>query len=227
MYIEPITLQSMNKDCILLISQRQRSFCLVITALIAAQTKYTMASTISVLLLSAILLAAAVYFRHDDAGCSDNRATARTHLHFYMHDEYTGPNPTAALIVPGRPLLLPNNATGTSSRQFGDIAVMNNALTEGPQRGSPRVGTAQGFTVRVAERGSVNALSLHLVMEAGEHAGSSLVVNSRVDTDLAVRESVIVGGTGRFRFARGYAHSRSYNYDLTKGGVVEIDVYLY
>jgi hypothetical protein len=130
------------------------------------------ASTIpTVLLASAILVAAATYFRHD---------------------------------------------TRSSS-----------GLTEGPERGSPRVGTAQGFTVRVADRGSVNALSMHLVMEAGEHAGSSLVVSGRVDTDLAVRESVIVGGTGRFRGARGYALSRSFDYDLAKGGVVEIDVYLY
>lgn len=84
------------------------------------------------------------------------------------------------------------------------------------------MGTAQGFTVRVAERGSVNALSMHLVLEAGEHAGSLLVVSGRVDTDLAVRESVIIGGTGGFLAAQGYALSRSYAYDLTKGGVVEI-----
>ncbi|RLN32856.1 hypothetical protein C2845_PM03G34770 [Panicum miliaceum] len=179
----------------------------------------------SALLVSAILLAASIYFRRR-AGSTNGSATARTHRHFYMHDEYTGPNPTAALIVPGRaPLALPD--TVGTSRRFGDIAVMNNALTEGPQRGSRRVGTAQGFTVRVSERGSVNALSMHLVMEDGEFAGSSLVVNGRVDTDLAVRESVIVGGTGRFRFARGYALSRSYDYDLAKGGIVEIDVYLY
>ncbi|CAL4993577.1 unnamed protein product [Urochloa decumbens] len=179
----------------------------------------------ALLLFSAVLLAAAVYFLHDGGSSNENNATTRTHLHFYMHDQYTGPNPTAALIVPGRAPL--PDATGTSSRRFGDIAVMNNVLTEGPQRGSPAVGTAQGFTVRVSERGTVNALSMHLVIEAGEYARSSLVVNSRVDTDLAVRESVIVGGTGRFRFARGYALSRSYDYDLAKGGVVEVDVYLY
>ncbi|KAF0896557.1 hypothetical protein E2562_024695 [Oryza meyeriana var. granulata] len=182
------------------------------------------------LLSSALLLAAAAYFFHRDAGDSF-RAVVTTHLHFYMHDEYTGPRPTAALIVAGRPTANATAACGGSAaeteRRFGDIAVMNNALTEGPERGSARVGTAQGFTVRVAERGAVNDLSLHLVMEAGEYGGSSLAVKGRVDTDTAVRESVIVGGTGRFRFARGYALSRSYDYNLDKGGVVEIDVYLH
>uniref|UniRef100_J3N7P7 Dirigent protein n=1 Tax=Oryza brachyantha TaxID=4533 RepID=J3N7P7_ORYBR len=191
-----------------------------------------MATSISsiFLLSSAVLLAAAAYFFH-----GGTPATAGTeHLHFYMHDEYTGPRPTAALIVAGRrPTAANATAVGgdvtttTERRRFGDIAVMNNALTEGPERGSARVGTAQGFTVRVAERGAVNALSLHLVMEAGEYGSSSLAGNGRGDTDADVRESVVVGGTGRFRSARGYALSRSYDYDLEKGGVVEIDVYLH
>ncbi|VAI09439.1 unnamed protein product [Triticum turgidum subsp. durum] len=185
-----------------------------------------------ILLISSVLLAAAAYIRREP-GHADG-SFADTHLHFFMHDAYDGPRPTAALIVTGRePLPLPSDdgatdqeATSSSPRRFGDIAVMNNALTEGPERGSARVGSAQGFTVRVAEHGAVNDLSLHLVMEAGEYGGSSLAVKGRVDTGAAVRECIIVGGTGRFRFATGYALSRSYDYDVASGGVVEIDVYV-
>lgn len=193
-----------------------------------------MASLPSFLLGSAFLLVAAAYFHRYDTG--GKGASAATHLHFYMHDDYTGPRPTAMRVVSGRSLATPasDNATAGSTtswpqpppRQFGDIVVLNNALTEGPSGGSTRVGTAQGFAVRVSEGGVVSDLTLHLVLEAGEHRGSSLTAKGRIDMDATVRESVILGGTGRFRFARGYMLTKNYDYSLATGGVVEIDVYV-
>ncbi|KAK3118591.1 hypothetical protein QOZ80_9BG0702050 [Eleusine coracana subsp. coracana] len=163
-----------------------------------------------------------------------------THLHFFMHDDNTGPHPTAARVVSGRSLL-PSPSTSdddnstvsqstlsllTSPRQFGDIVALNNALTDGPTGDSTRIGTAQGFAIRVSEGGIVSHLTLHLVIEAGEHSGSSVTANGRIDMDAKVRESVVIGGTRRFQFARGYMLTRNYDYDLARGGVVEIDVYV-
>ncbi|XP_066335328.1 dirigent protein 1-like [Miscanthus floridulus] len=197
----------------------------------------------TIFLGAALLLAAGVYIRSHDTGGSG----ATTHLHFFMHDDYTGPHPTAMRVVSGRSLLLPtassdddvgaNNDSATagstrsslllsSPRQFGDVVVLNNALTEGPGGDSARVGTAQGFAVRVSEGGIVSHLTMHMVLEAGEHRGSSVTANGRIDMDAKVRESVIVGGTGKFRFARGYMLTRNYDYDLARGGVVQIDVYV-
>ncbi|GJN28085.1 hypothetical protein PR202_gb16167 [Eleusine coracana subsp. coracana] len=152
-----------------------------------------------------------------------------THLHFFMHDDNTGPHPTAARVVSGRSLL-PSPSTSdddnSTPRQFGDIVALNNALTDGPTGDSTRIGTAQGFAIRVSEGGIVSHLTLHLVIEAGEHSGSSVTANGRIDMDAKVRESVVIGGTRRFQFARGYMLTRNYDYDLARGGVVEIDVYV-
>ncbi|KAF0894747.1 hypothetical protein E2562_002033 [Oryza meyeriana var. granulata] len=159
-----------------------------------------------------------------------------------MRDDYTGPIPSAMRVVSDRSLLrasaattdivvegnntAPQSSSSSPPRQFRDIVVLSNPLTEEPGAGSERVGTAQRFGVRVSKRGVVTDLSMHVVLEAGEHRGSSVAVKGLIDVDAAVRESVVVGGTGRFRFARGYMVSRSYDYSLANSGVVEIDVYL-
>jgi hypothetical protein len=201
-----------------------------------------MASLSSLLLASVLFVAGSAFFyRHDTGGNNTSGATKITHLHFYMHDDYTSQRPTAMRVVSGRslvsqsPAATDGNGSDASAtapakgtpRNFGDIVALNNALTEGPSGGSARVGTAQGFAVRVSEGGVVSDLSMHLALATGEHSGSSVAVKGRIDTEQAVRESVVVGGTGRFRLARGYMISRSYDYSLAMGGVVELDVYVY
>uniref|UniRef100_A0A0E0MDU6 Dirigent protein n=1 Tax=Oryza punctata TaxID=4537 RepID=A0A0E0MDU6_ORYPU len=176
-----------------------------------------MASSMSPsLLLGSTILSAAVLLHHHDGAAT----TTTTHLHFYMHDDYTGALPSAMRVVSGRSLLHQVAATDVD----GNDTMLPSSSSPPPPRA--RVGTAQGFGVRVSERGLVTDLSMHMVMEAGEHRGSSVAIKGRIDVDVGVRESVVVGGTGRFRLARGYMVSSSYDYSLAAGGVVEIDVYL-
>ncbi|KAB8114670.1 hypothetical protein EE612_054210 [Oryza sativa] len=109
-----------------------------------------MASLCSLLLSSSLILAVAVFLRHH-IGASTTTTTT-THLHFYMHDTYTGPAPTAMRVVSGRSLLddgdgnnndatSPPSSSSPPQRQFGDIVVLNSALTKGPSANSARMGT--------------------------------------------------------------------------------------
>uniref|UniRef100_A0A0E0BIE2 Dirigent protein n=1 Tax=Oryza glumipatula TaxID=40148 RepID=A0A0E0BIE2_9ORYZ len=190
-----------------------------------------MASLCSLLLSSSLILAVAVFLRHH-IGAS----TTTTHLHFYMHDAYTGPAPTAMRVVSSHLLLndgdanindatSPPPSSSLPRRQFGDIVVLNSVLTEGPSTGSVR-GHGAGF--RGAGRHGVGREPARgaVVLEAGEHRGSSVTAKGRIDMDAGDRESVVIGATGRFRLARGYMVTKNYDYSLATGGVVVIDVYL-
>ncbi|OAY63765.1 Dirigent protein 2 [Ananas comosus] len=176
--------------------------------------------TISFCFLFSVLLfiatCSASYYVRD----VDDDGTA--HLHFYMHDDYTSPRPTAMRVITAPSM----NSESSSPRRFGDIVVLNNVLTEDPSPDSQAIGRAQGFAVRVAEDGIVSDLSLHLAFEDGPLKGSSLAVHGRIAMDQPVRESVVVGGTGHFRLAKGYLLSKNYDYNLKDGGIVEMDVYV-
>jgi hypothetical protein len=67
------------------------------------------------------------------------------------------------------------------------------------------VGTSLGTTTGGAAAGYLTSISL--VFTAGEHAGSSLSVEGPLVgfKGGAAVERAVVGGTGRFRLARGYS----------------------
>ncbi|KAI4963786.1 hypothetical protein ZWY2020_010499 [Hordeum vulgare] len=82
---------------------------------------------------------------------------------------------------------------------FGAVYVMADPLTEKPELGSAAVGRAQGLA-----------------------HGARPQLPAR-----KVREMPIVGGTGAFRFARGYAQARTYSMNIkTSDANVEYDVYV-
>ncbi|XP_020213398.1 dirigent protein 7 [Cajanus cajan] len=62
----------------------------------------------------------------------------------------------------------------------------------------------------------------------GKYNGSTLSMLGRNTVFSAVREMPIVGGSGAFRFARGYAEAKTHTLDLkTRDAVVEYNVYVF
>ncbi|XP_062188123.1 dirigent protein 1-like [Phragmites australis] len=143
------------------------------------------------------------------------------HLHLYMHDGYTGPSPTAVLIVNGTVPVM----TGV---RFGDTVVMDDVLTEGPSRASRVVGRAQGMyvTASLLRGAPAMLLSANLVLtDYGAYSGSTVAVMGRNDIMQPVRELAVVGGTGRFRMATGYVLWKTATW-RGKNAVLELDVFL-
>ncbi|MDG2866087.1 dirigent protein, partial [Vibrio parahaemolyticus] len=123
-----------------------------------------------------------------------------SNLHFYYHDIRDNENPTIVQIV-DTPKNVPNG--------FGSTFVMDDAMTEGPELSSKHVGRAQGLfgLASLEDRGMV--MLINLAFSEGEYAGSTLSMLGRNPVQDTVREMPIVGGTGVFRFAKGYAIAKS------------------
>nr|AFK42808.1 unknown [Lotus japonicus] len=149
-----------------------------------------------------------------------------THLRFFFHDIVTGPKPSMVISVES-----PIKDKSKSPLPFGSIVVMEDPLTLGPELDSNLIGKAQGFYMTVAQEAE---LYLELIMGMtftfmeGEFNGSTLTVMGRNTISSPIREMPIVGGTGAFRFARGFVQPKTYQVDYYKGdAVVEYNVYVF
>ncbi|KAK2386175.1 dirigent protein [Trifolium repens] len=102
---------------------------------------------------------------------------------------------------------------------------MDNLLTEEQELTSKKIGRAQGLfgLASLEDRGMV--MLINLAFTEGEFAGSTLSMLGRNPVQNTVRELPIVGGTGVFRFARGYAIAKSlWDISTSEHFVVEYDV---
>nr|CAD1842018.1 unnamed protein product [Ananas comosus var. bracteatus] len=97
----------------------------------------------------------------------------------------------------------------------------------GPNLSSPLVGHAQGL-YSFAGKDSVGLLmAMTFVFAQGDYANSTIVIMGRNDVFSQVREMAVVGGSGLFRLARGYAQARTHTFDQTTGyTVVQYDVFV-
>ncbi|KAK7285438.1 hypothetical protein RJT34_20211 [Clitoria ternatea] len=144
-----------------------------------------------------------------------------SHLHFYFHDIVSGPKPTAVRVAEAR-------MTNTSSTSFGFVAMCDDPLTVGPEPGSKLVGKAQGIYGSAAQDDTGLLMVMNLAFTEGKYNGSTLSLLGRNMVFSAVREMPIVGGSGAFRFARGYALAKTHTFDFKTGdAVVEYNVYVF
>ncbi|KAL0316895.1 UNVERIFIED_CONTAM: Dirigent protein 21 [Sesamum radiatum] len=144
-----------------------------------------------------------------------------SHLHFYFHDIVGGRQPTAVRVAEAA-------VTNSSATGFGLVVMIDDPLTLGPNLSSKIVGRAQG----IYGSADLNNLGLLMVLNfaftEGKFNGSTLSVLGRNAVFSAVRELPIVGGSGVFRFAKGYAEARTHELNMKTGdAIVEYNVYVF
>ncbi|CAL1396584.1 unnamed protein product [Linum trigynum] len=146
-----------------------------------------------------------------------------TNLQFYFHDIRSGRNPTAVQIIN------PVASTASSPNSFfGSVTMVDDALTETADAGSKLVGRAQGMYTFSAQNESAIVMSMGLGFTDGPYAGSTLSVMGKNMFMNPTRELPVVGGTGLFRMARGYAVLKTVTLNTTNGdAVVSYNVTVY
>lgn len=138
---------------------------------------------------------------------SDSRRVQQiTTMSFYLQDLASGRNAT---VVP---------VTGISGKNwsfttFGTIFVMDDLITETPDRNSNQVGRAQGLLVASALDGSNVHAQLSFVFSNFNYTGSTLELQGASRQFERYKEISVVSGTGAFRFAKGYAIFETIYYD--------------
>ncbi|XP_028789910.1 dirigent protein 23-like [Neltuma alba] len=141
------------------------------------------------------------------------RMEKTTHLHFFFHDTLDGKNPSAVRII--------NPEKGN----FGTTFMTDDPLTEGPEPSSKLVGRAQGMYAWASQHDVVLLMVMNYAFIEGIYRGSSLSVLGRNPPLKDVREMPIVGGSGVFRFARGFALAHTRWFDPKSGNaIVEYNV---
>lgn len=144
----------------------------------------------------------------------ENNKETVTNLQFYFHDTLSGRNPSAVQVAQ------PVDKNKTFLTMFGSIMMADDPLTETSDPKSKLVGRAQGMYGSACQNeiGLIMALSYSFV--DGPYNGSSFTVVGKNSAMNPEREMPIVGGTGLFRMARGYAIAKTHWYDATTGDAI-------
>ncbi|GKV28530.1 hypothetical protein SLEP1_g37568 [Rubroshorea leprosula] len=126
--------------------------------------------------------------------------------------------------------------TGSLQRlMFGTITVIDDELTEGHELGSAVIGRAQGFYLASSIDGTSQTIALTVLLHGGEHNNHEIedTISFFGVHRTATPESqvAVVGGTGKYENARGYATVGTIHHEdqhMTDGvdTILNFDVFL-
>ncbi|KAL2330658.1 hypothetical protein Fmac_018239 [Flemingia macrophylla] len=150
----------------------------------------------------------------------DQKQEKLSHFRFYWHDVVSGPNPSSMQVV---------SPTGlNSSTAFGLVNMIENPLTLEPQLNSKLVGKAQGFYASTSKTEVTLLMAMNFAITEGKYNGSTITILGRNPVFNKEREMPVIGGSGLFRFARGYAKLRTHWFSpTTKDAIVEYNVFVF
>ncbi|OVA20698.1 Plant disease resistance response protein [Macleaya cordata] len=144
-----------------------------------------------------------------------------SHFRVYWHDIPSGPNPTAIRVAAAP-------STNKSATGFGAVVMIDDPLTEGLELSSKLVGRAQGFYALASQNDAGALMVMNFVFNVGKYNGSTISIFGRNLVLSKVREMPIVGGSGLFRFARGYVEVRTRKFDIKSGDATnEYNIYVF
>ncbi|XP_027062981.1 pterocarpan synthase 1-like [Coffea arabica] len=137
-----------------------------------------------------------------------------TTMSIFFQDSMMGPNATIVAVagIPGKP---------RDFFQFGTVFVTDDPITTSIERNSPEIGRGQGMYVTCSLDGKNTYVLVFVVFSNPEYGGSTLELQGRSIQLAPVREVSIVSGTGKFRFARGYATFETVFVDSSTGRSTE------
>ncbi|KAL0365642.1 UNVERIFIED_CONTAM: hypothetical protein Sangu_0661800 [Sesamum angustifolium] len=149
----------------------------------------------------------------------DGKQTTVT-IHFYVQDLLAGENKTVFVVANA-------SITDQSPSDFGQVRVLDDLVTDGPDYYSTPVARAQGLITYADLNVAALAMNMNFVFTSGIFRGSTICILGRNQINLPERELAVAGGTGFFRNAAGYALTKLYSYDVEKEyGVLEYTLYV-
>ncbi|CAH8356953.1 unnamed protein product [Eruca vesicaria subsp. sativa] len=136
-----------------------------------------------------------------------------TNLQFYFHDTLSGKNPTAVKVAQAAD-------TDKSPTLFGSVFMVDDALTETADPKSKLVGRAQGLYGSSCKEELGLLMAMSFCFEDGPYKDSTISMIGKNSAMNPIREMPIVGGTGMFRMARGYAIAQTHWFDPKTGDAI-------